>query len=168
MVRMDISSIVVGAGPVVSMVVLQPREQDTQHLAKLPIHVGPAEATAVGMGVNNPNPTRPLTHDLLVTVISRLGAKVSSVAITDVQDATFFATVDLVSAAGERFSLDARPSDAIAVAVRTKSPIYVDDRVLKTAAYPNLAGVKADEKEREAKKFHEFVSGLYPDDFANS
>ena len=168
MVRMDISSIIVGAGPVSSMVVLQPREQEPDSLVKLPIRIGAAEATAIGLGVNEGEPPRPIAHDLLAEAVSRLGAKVSSVAITDVRGTTFYATVSLISGSGERIALDARPSDAIALAVRTKSPIFVDDEVLGTASCPDLSAVGADEREREAEEFHEFVSGLYPDDFTKS
>ena len=114
LIRMDIQSVVVGAGPVASVVVLKPRHGDS--LAKLPIKIGTFEAAAISMGVEGRARKRPMTHDLLQNTINSLGAIVVSVVINNVQGTTFFAQLCLRNAAGETVYVDARPSDALALA----------------------------------------------------
>lgn len=165
LVRMDIQSVVVGAGPVSSVVVLVPRHTaDTS--VKLPIRIGSVEAMALSMGVDGRPQKRPMTHDLLRSVIEQLGASVASVLITNVQDTTFYAQLCLKTATGESMSVDARPSDALALAVRVHAPIFAEEAVLGTAALPDFAAVERNEREREAEAFHDFVESLSPEDFA--
>ena len=98
----------------------------------LPVWIGPSEADAIAtilQGVRNP---RPLTHDFLCAVIETLGATVKSVVINKLQGDTFHAKVILVTERGE-IDMDCRPSDAVAVAVRAKAPIFVDNEVLDRA-----------------------------------
>ncbi|WP_455137041.1 bifunctional nuclease family protein [Thermophilibacter sp.] len=164
--RMDIESVVVGGGPVASLVVLRAREpRDGERSLQLPIRIGSVEATAITMGVRERQGGRPMTHDLFCSAISALGGRVDSVRVTAVQGTTFFAQVDLTRADGERVSLDARPSDAIALAVRLEVPVFADDEVLRTAAMPDFNGVERDEKAHELQEFHEFVESLSPEDF---
>lgn len=166
-VRMDIQSVVVGGGPVASLVVLKPRH-DAQHSGKLPIRIGSVEAAAISMGIDTSNQSsRPLTHDLLRSVIQELGATLARVVISHVQDTIFYAQLQLVAQSGETIWVDARPSDAIALAVRMHVPIFADETVLSTAALPDFESVERDEREREAAAFHDFVEGLSPDDFAS-
>lgn len=165
LVRMDIQSVVVAAGPVTSMVVLKPREDETPS-TKLPIRIGTVEAVAISMGVEGRRHARPMTHDLLQDVIARLGATLSSVVITNVQGTTFFAQLRLRTTDGDSVSIDARPSDALALAVRAHVPIFAEREVVETAALPDFASVERDEREREAEAFHDFVQGLSPEDFA--
>lgn len=165
LIRMDIQSVVVGAGPVASVVVLKPR-RDSGPSTKLPIRIGAVEAVALSMGVNGHPHARPMTHDLLRHVISALDASISSVVITDVHDTTFFAQLRLKTPAGETVVVDSRPSDALALAVRAHAPIFAESDVLDTAALPDFAAVERDEREREAEAFHDFVENLSPEDFA--
>lgn len=164
-VRMDIQSVVVGGGPMASLVVLRPRGVKGGSM-QLPIRIGRVEAAAISMGVDGNHTARPMTHDLLQSVIGVLGASLDSVAILDVEGTTFFAQLRMRTATGEDAFVDARPSDAIALAVRMHVPILADERVLSTAALPDFGAVERDEREREAEAFHQFVEGLSPEDFA--
>jgi uncharacterized protein len=99
----------------------------------LPIWIGPWEASAIAMRLQGMTPERPLTHDLLGTVIGELGARVERVVIVSLADETFHARLVLVTP-DARHEVDARPSDAIALALRTESPIYAAASVLDHAA----------------------------------
>ena len=165
-VRMDIQSIVVGGGPMASLVVLKPRHEGSAPTSKLPIRIGRIEAAAISMGVDSSLAKRPTTHDLLSTAVERLGARITSVCVVDVRDTTFYAEVRLSCASGESLTLDARPSDALALAVRAHAPIFASLDVLNRAALPDFGGVEQAEREREEAAFHEFVEGLSPEDFA--
>ena len=122
----------------------------------LPIWIGAVEATAIAFAQQGVLPVRPLTHDLLKDVLSAVGQELSQVRITDLRDGVFYAL--LVFASGVEVS--ARPSDAIALALRTGTPIFGADAVLAEAgiAIP-------DEQEDEVEKFREFLDQISPDDF---
>jgi bifunctional DNase/RNase len=107
-----------------------------------------------------------MTHDLLRDVIATLGATVSGIAITRVEGTTFFAQVNLIEREGQHHSIDSRPSDAIALALRTKAPIWVAEDVMQTASYPDFTAVEKDEESKEAAEFHDFVENLTPEDFS--
>ncbi len=166
LVRMEIKSIVMGPGPSGSLVVLKPREAaGVTGAAKLPIRIGGVEATAISLGIEKKAGGRPLTHDLLANVIEALDAQVESVRITSVTGTTFYAQVEVSDAQGQRHYLDARPSDAIALAVRCGAPLWAEEAVLQTASMPDFAAVEADEKQAELDEFHSFVENLSPEDF---
>jgi bifunctional DNase/RNase len=99
----------------------------------LPIWVGIFEANAIAMQIEKIQSPRPMTHDLLCNVITDLRAKVEKVVITDLKDNTFFATIHLVRDA-ERLAVDARPSDAMALALRVNAPILVEESVLERSS----------------------------------
>ena len=107
-----------------------------------------------------------MTHDLLRSAINDLGATVSGVCISDVSGTTFFALVELEKSSGETISVDARPSDAIALAVRTDAPIYAETDVLDTAGLPDFGAIEESTRERELADFHDFVETLSPGDFS--
>ena len=162
---MDIESVIVGDGPIASLIVLRTREEaDGATSRQLPIRIGSFEATAITMGVNGRS-GRPMTHDLLCSVVSELGASCVSVRVMAVQGTTFFAQVELERADGEHVFLDARPSDALAIAVREEVPVYAEESVLDAAAMPDFRGVEKDEKAHELEQFHAFVESLSPEDF---
>lgn len=164
--RVDIEGVVVGEGPIASLVILRTREAGgSDETLQLPIRIGTVEATAITMGVGNRPSGRPLTHDLLRASIEALGARLSCVRITAVEGTTFFAQLELVRPDGERALVDARPSDAIALAVRMDAPIFAEDSVLSTAALPDFRGVEKDERRHEMEEFHNFVESLSPEDF---
>jgi len=100
--------------------------------------IGPAEATGIAFPLQNMTPPRPLTHDLFLTLFGRLRVTVTKAVITDIRDNIYYATLQ-VTAPGTTFTLDARPSDAIALAVRAKVPVLVEDRVFEKAG-PGVSG----------------------------
>ena len=97
--------------------------------------IGPAEAAGIAFPLQKLTPPRPLTHDLFLTLFGRLHVTVTKVVITDLRDNTFYATLFL-SANGTPMELDSRPSDAIALAVRAKAPVFAEDRVFDRAERP--------------------------------
>jgi hypothetical protein len=110
--------------------------EDPAGQRRLAIIVGAAEARAIALHLEKMTPPRPLTHDLLAQTIERLGAKVEQVVITHVEGDAFFAQLHLSTAAQQRVEMEARPSDALALAVRVGCPVYVAAPVLQTAGYP--------------------------------
>ncbi len=103
-----------------------------------PIVIGIAEAVAIDRRLSGFETGRPMTHDLLANTIEELGATLDSIAITDIVDGTFYATLNLTDRDGNKVEIDARPSDAIALGVATDAPIYVDDTVIDNAVMPPL------------------------------
>lgn len=99
--------------------------KDWEDKKLLPIWIGPAEARAIQVELDGGQSPRPLTHDLLVSAIASLRGRVTRIVINDLIDGTFYATIDIDTPRGMRH-IDARPSDAIAVAVRVKCPLFVD------------------------------------------
>ena len=98
----------------------------------LPIWIGAVEATAIAFAQQGVVPPRPLTHDLFLTLFARLKVSLTRVVITDLRDDVYYATVHLSGSGGE-LTLDSRPSDAIALAIRAKVPVLVEDRVFEKA-----------------------------------
>jgi bifunctional DNase/RNase len=112
--------------------VLLEGKRDRRHLAMV---IGVAEATGIAVPLQGVTPPRPLTHDLFLTLFGRLNVQVTRVVITDLRDDIYYATLHL-TAPGTTFTLDARPSDAIALAIRAKVPVLVEDRVFDKAGGP--------------------------------
>ena len=100
----------------------------------LPIWVGAHEANAIALEIEKIVPQRPMTHDLLRNLVVQTGFRVSKVTITDLRDNTFYAAIELVDEKGSVMSLDARPSDAIALALRMDCMIFVEQKVLDLSA----------------------------------
>ena len=113
--------------PVTNMPILVLRDEAGERT--LPIWIGMFEAHAVALQLENSTSARPMTHDLLKHMIEALGGTVTEVHITDVRDGTFYALVYL-SANGDQVAVDSRPSDALALALRTRAPVYVAEHVL--------------------------------------
>ena len=116
--------------PITNMPIIVLRDDDGQRV--LPIWVGIFEANAIALQMENVQTPRPMTHDLLKNVIDDLNAAVERIVVCELRDNTFYATIHLRSGVGQ-VPIDARPSDAIALALRTNSPIYVAEEVLQTA-----------------------------------
>ncbi len=142
------------------------REQQADRPRVLPILIGGPEASAIHSAVEGVVPPRPLTHDLLVEVLRTLGASLVRIVITEVRDHTFYAQLHLLTASGEQ-TVSCRPSDAIALAVRTDSPIFAEEALLDEAAVE--APVDVDEGDEEAilDEFRDFLDDISPDDFAS-
>ena len=104
--------------------------QGKRDLRTFAMMIGPAEAGGIALPLQNMTPPRPLTHDLFLTLFGRLHVTVTKVVITDLRDNTYFATLYL-SANGAAMELDSRPSDAIALAVRAKAPVFAEERVFE-------------------------------------
>jgi len=106
--------------------------KDKQGERVLPIWVGVPEANAIALQIENVSTPRPMTHDLLRNIITDLEGRVDRVVVSDLRDNTYFAIIHL-TVRGERVAVDARPSDAIALALRTRSPILVEESVIENA-----------------------------------
>lgn len=103
--------------------------KDESNSRYLPILIGPFEATAIALALEGSKVPRPLSHDLMVSIIEELGAIVKSVNITEIKNNTFYSTI-VLEKDDKTFDIDSRPSDAIAIALRTKAPIYIADHIL--------------------------------------
>jgi len=163
---MDIHSLIVGGGPVASLIVLRSRATKNEDRKELPIKIGSVEAASISAGIQNERPSgRPLAHDLVIDAITTLGGTVDAVTINGVRGTTFFASLQITNAAGQHIELDCRPSDAIAVAVRTSVPLFVESDVLDRATLPDFTGVKRREEQARIDEFHSFVESVSPEDF---
>jgi bifunctional DNase/RNase len=129
----------------------------------LPIWIGLLEATAIASELENIKFSRPMTHDLMKSLLDNLGARVVRIEICDLRDNTFYALIYLVLQ-NKEFSLDARPSDALALALRSQAPIFVDEQVIQKSKAVDL-GAKTEIDSEEGKKWAEILEGLDPDDF---
>ena len=134
------------------------KEQDGERF--LPIWIGAMEATAIAFALQGIVTARPMTHDLMKNVLEELTVSVERIAITELKDGTFFATIQMQHG-GERYEISSRPSDAIALAVRVNVPIFAAEEVLTEASI-----VIRDDEEQEVEKFREFLDNVEPEDFA--
>ncbi len=141
------------------------REQDGPRY--LPIFIGPPEATAIVYALQGMDTPRPMTHDLLKTVLDDLTARLDRVEITELHDGTFYAEIELVRD-GSSSRISSRPSDAIALAVRYSDtvPIFVDEEVLDEAGVLFDAEDDDEKDERQIEQFREFLDQVAPEDFA--
>lgn len=141
------------------------REQTGERV--LPIYIGPEEAAAIARALEGVTPPRPMTHDLLRDAIVALGASVTRVSVTELRDRTFFAELEL-RVDGRTVRVSARPSDAIALAVRVDAPIFAAEDVLDEAAAPQEDdGEDREEQEEIVEEFREFIDQVNPEDFAS-
>ena len=137
--------------------------KDPKSEVSLPIWIGLLEATAIATELEQVEFSRPMTHDLIKNLMSHLGVKVNKVEICDLRDNTFYAWIYL-NVNGKETKIDARPSDALAIALRTKAKIYVDDKVIEKSGKLEPEG-KVEIKDEEAKKWTEILENLSPEDF---
>ena len=131
----------------------------------LPIWVGSVEATAIAFAQQDLRPQRPLTHDLIVDLLESTGVSLTAVHVTDMKDGIFFAELQLRNEDGPLPSVSARPSDAIAIALRTKTNILVNQDLLASAGI-QIPAPGAEESEDEVEAFREFLDHINPEDFA--
>ena len=154
LIEMTIKGLMVD--PITNTPIVILRDEDGQRV--LPIWVGIFEANAIALQIENVTSPRPMTHDLLRNVIEDLKATVDRIVICDLQDNTFYSLVYL-SRNGDTLAIDARPSDAIALALRTRAPIFVDDAVIEHAKTIDFTPEKPD-----ADRLHRWLDSLDPDD----
>jgi bifunctional DNase/RNase len=143
--------------PITNSPIVILRDREGQRV--LPIWVGIFEANAIALQIENISTPRPMTHDLLRNVIQDLKASVQKIVVCDLQENTFYALIYLLLG-GDTVAIDARPSDAIALALRTRAPIFVEDTVLDNAKTVDFTSEKSD-----ADRLHKWLESLDPDDF---
>lgn len=137
------------------------KSTDEEHA--IPIWIGLLEATSIASALKNVTYDRPMTHDLFKNFLDTLEIEVSKVEICDIRENTYFAEIFFRSKA-ETFSMDARPSDAIAIALRFDAPLYVDDKVIQKSKREDGEAEVFDDSE-EGRKWAEYLEKLSPDDF---
>lgn len=166
MLEMFVAGIAVDARNGYPIVILN----DSTKRRALPIWIGVAEATAINRALENFKPERPMTHDLLLNALTDLGYAVDRIEINELSASTYYATIflkekDKEDPATENFKLiDSRPSDAIALALRAKAPIFVSAQVVAEGTIP--ADLERDEE--EAEEFKNFIDNLKASDFAKA
>jgi hypothetical protein len=133
--------------------------KDLEGKRYLPILIGPFEATAIALALEGTPVPRPLSHDLMRTMLESLQARLEHIVIHDIKDSTFFAKL-VVRTNGDTQEIDARPSDGIALALRMQAPIYVSDKIVLEETVPDK---KAEQE--ETAKFKRFIEDLKPSDF---
>ncbi len=176
MIEMLIDSIRVSLMNYQRVVILKEKDSDRY----LPIWIGPAEADAIAVKLQDVTVPRPLTHDLLRAVIDALGATISSIVVSELKNDTFFAKI-VLSVDGKQMEVDSRPSDALALAVRAEVPIFAEEVVLDKAGIlldketgkpiqekeaGEAGGKKPSEEElRKMSAFYDFINTLDLEDF---
>jgi uncharacterized protein len=130
----------------------------------LPIWIGQAEARSILMKLQDQSFSRPLTHDLAVNMVSELGGSMERVTVTALRDSTFFATI-LLNIDGRSVEVDSRPSDAIALAVRSGAEIFASDDVIEEAAVVFEEAMEEAPEEEVVDKFKDWMNRVSPEDF---
>lgn len=136
------------------IVILQSVEKHTL----LPIWVGIFEANAIALQIERIDTPRPLTHDLIKNILLQLDANVDKIVVTDLQGNTFYAVIHL-RMNGDHITIDSRPSDAIALALRTDAPIYVTEEVIN-----NSRNISLEKENLDSEDIKKWLEGLNPDD----
>jgi uncharacterized protein len=129
----------------------------------LPIFIGVPEAQAIALTMQNIETPRPMTHDLMKNLLDEVGAQVERITVTELREGTFFAEI-VLSAQGEVRTVSSRPSDAIALAIRTGSPIFAEEDVLEEAG--RVEQPDEEEAEQVVEQFRDFIDHVNPEDFA--
>ncbi|MEA1964591.1 MAG: bifunctional nuclease family protein [Candidatus Aerophobetes bacterium] len=155
MIEVKVANVAIDVNSKMPVVILKERSGNK----KLPIWIGLFEAQAIALALQDLKPPRPLTHDLTKSLIEKLKGKVEKVVISDLKNNTFYARI-MMRKNGEVLNIDSRPSDAIALALRFKIPIYIDEGVLNKIA---VGSKPIDDK--EFKEFKKKLKDLKPEDF---
>lgn len=165
MVPIAVQKIIIGSAPGPSILVLQPIEESpVPGISRIvPIMVGAAEAAQLHLAVTHTKVARPTTHDLLLDALTNLDASVNHVLIDKVKGSLFFAKLTL-SQHGRLIELDARPSDALSLALREDAPLYINEDVLERASYPYIVRnpIEDESAELELEEFRSFLEDLDP------
>lgn len=157
MIQMQVMGIAIDTRTGNPIVVLN----DMENRKALPIWIGSAEASSIIRKIENIKVMRPMTHDLLINFIKAAGYDVEKIEINDVDNETYFSTIFLSNRENKVLQVDARPSDAIAVALRAEAPIYVTENVLMNGSVT----CNEQKDEEEAQEFRNFVQTIKPSDF---
>lgn len=159
MVEMKVSGIVLDPQSKTPILVL--RDMDDRRA--LLIWIGSPEANAIILSLEKIKLNRPSTHDLFINMLSDIKCKLNSVFIHDMKESTFFASLNVVQN-GKTFTIDSRPSDAIAIALRAEAGIFVTEHVMESSSIP----IDQNRDEEEANKFKDFIQSVKPSDFFRS
>ena len=135
---------------------------DKENRRALPIWIGSAEASSIIRKIDNLAVARPMTHDLIISMVEKTGYKIAKVEINDVEKETYYAIIYLENKDGEVVEIDARPSDAIAIAIRVEAPIFVSAKVLSAGSVSTDSAKDA----QEAEEFKNFIQDIKPSDFS--
>jgi uncharacterized protein len=154
LIEMTIKGLMVD--PITNMPIVILKDKEGERV--LPIWVGIFEANAIALQIENIATPRPMTHDLLRNIITDLEGQVDRVVVCDLKDNTFYAIIHL-TVKGEPVAIDARPSDAIALALRTRSPILVDETVIDNAKTVDFTADRAD-----SDRLHKWLESLDPEE----
>jgi uncharacterized protein len=157
--KVSVSGLILDPDSNTPILILKSEENDQV----IPIWIGLMEATAIATSLKNIHFDRPMTHDLFLNFVRLTGAAVTSVEVCDIKDSTFFAKINF-TASEASFSLDSRPSDAIAIALRADAPIFVDETVFLKSNKNNEPVHAADDSE-EGRKWAEYLKNLSSDEF---
>jgi hypothetical protein len=153
-IEMTIKGLMIDPITNMPIVILKDREGDRV----LPIWVGVFEANAIALQIENIATPRPMTHDLLRNILSEIDADVQRIVVCELKENTFYAMIYL-DREGQTMAVDARPSDAIALALRTKAPIFVEDAVVESAK-----GLDLSKDTTDSERLQKWLEGLNPDD----
>ncbi|WP_150308601.1 bifunctional nuclease family protein [Planctomonas psychrotolerans] len=147
------------------VVLLKPILEEPGMGTMLPIWIGAQEATSIFLATEGAQAPRPLSHDLMKTMLEALHADVEKVEVTRIEDGTFYAEITLATGTG-RLVLDSRPSDAIALAARYDAPIWVNDDLLQEAGVPDATETEGVvDEEAKLDEFKRFLDDVEPEDF---
>lgn len=138
--------------------------KDLEEKKAIPIWIGLFEASAIATQLEKISFSRPMTHDLMKDILKTLGVEVIRVEIHDLRNNTFFANMHLL-VEGKTYTVDARPSDAIAIAIRTDAPIYVEEKVIDKSRNVDIAANVEDMEKLKEEKLKEFLENLSPEAF---
>ena len=157
MIEMKVMGIAIDTASGSPIIVLN----DIENRKALPIWIGSAEASAIIRKIENIKVLRPMTHDLIIDIVEKTGYDVSRVEINDVENDTYYATIFLNNDEGKEITIDSRPSDAVAVAIRVDAPIFVSAKVLADGS----VSCNSEKDEEESQEFKNFVQSIKPSDF---
>lgn len=159
MIQMKVTGLTIDPFTNMPIIILK----DLEEKMALPIWIGLIEASSIATELEKIQLARPMTHDLVKNILNELEVKVDKVEINDLADNTFYSTIYL-EGGGKKLSMDSRPSDAIAVALRTNAPIYVDSKVMEKSRRIDLSKT-GDEDSSKKQKWAEILENLSPEDF---
>jgi bifunctional DNase/RNase len=157
--KMSIAGIAMDPASNTPIILLKSDEDDQV----VPIWIGLLEATSIASAMKNIKFDRPMTHDLFKNFADRMEIKVTRIEVSDIKDNTYYAIIHFDSPEGA-FKMDARPSDAIAIALRYEAPVFVDDKVI-TKSMDTIPDAELGDESEEGQKWADYLKKLSPDDF---
>lgn len=160
LIEMQVSGLTIDPFTSMPIVILK----DTTDKYALPIWIGLIEASAIATEIEKIPLSRPMTHDLMKTILQELEVKVERIVIHDLADNTFYAEI-LLNKDGKKWGVDCRPSDGIALALRTKAPIFVEKAVIDKSRKIDLSKEALDKEGAKRQKWAEILENLSPEDF---